>query len=362
MSMSKFITQFPLFDNCNLNCDFCVEHCGPFNKIDYDYIENIGERFVKEHEKAFKTRFPNVDELEVGLCGGELFAVKDLERLKSSLRIMQIEFIRNIHQNFPKIKTIHWNWTSNLVLNDIDPVIKFFIEFQGDIHTSYDIVGRFKDLKQVEIWKRNLKIIRHKFGKRFVDVCFVFTKPNIEAFVELAKKDPNRIGFHNAIPKDVPIDLSYYVPVNDNCKYLTANDDLVYKFFDTAIKLKMFNCIQVRNVWNTVKNTDIPIDKYCLCFDGNTWMDRDYNTFDCFDQLDKNLSLIKPEHRNLVKKSMDDPRIASCTIRGCYTCEYSHRCQKMCYMMVCNKYYKVDSVCPLYRIYRNIEEGVYDGA
>lgn len=357
--MSKFLVQVPLFHNCNLNCDFCVEHCGAFSNIDYDYIENIGSRLVQEHAKAFETRFPGVTEIEIGFCGGELFAVKDLEKLKTSLRIMQMGIVSNIHQYLPEIHTIKWNWTSNLVLNNIDRVIKFFIEFPGEIHTSYDIIGRFSNEKQREIWKRNLKIIRQKFGKRFIDVCFVFTKPNVEAFVDLAKKDPSKISFNNAIPKDVPIDFSYYVPVNDNCSYLMPSDDLVYKFFDTALKLKMFNCVQVQSAWDTVKNKEAKIVSYCDCFEGNTWLDRDFNSFDCFDQLDEDLSIVRDEVKPLIK---DNPRpeLASDDIRGCTYCEYNGRCQKMCYMMVCNKYYKTDKVCPLYRIYKNIEGGKYD--
>lgn len=359
--MSKFLIQIPLFDNCNLNCDFCIEHCGEFNKIDYSYIENIGDRIVKEHKYAFNNRFTDINEIEIGFCGGELFAVPDIEKLKQSIHIMIDNITERINTNFPKIKKIKWNWTTNLINKDISILIDFFNEFPGEIHTSYDIVGRFKDLEQINLWKNNLSIIRKEFGSRFIDVCFVFTKPNVEAFIKLAFNDPNLISFNNAIPKDIPIDLSYYVPVNDKCKYLTPSDDLVYKFFDTSLKVKMINCIQVKNVWNTVKNKHIKIDKYCLCFDGNTWMDRDYNTFDCFDQLDEQLSLIKPEYKDTVKKSKKDPRIGSNSIRGCQICEYNNRCQKMCYMMVCNKYYKNDNICPLYRIYKNIEEGVYDG-
>ena len=355
----EFTIQIPLFHNCNLNCDFCVEHCGVFSKLDYDYIETIGERLVKEHKEAFNTRFPNVTTLNIGFCGGELFAVRDLEALKSSLRVMQINTVREIHDKLPKINTIRWNWTTNLVYNDIDKIVRFFNEFQGDIHTSYDIVGRFKDLKQVEIWKRNLKIIRHKFGKRLVDVCFVFTKPNIEAFLDLSKKDPNRINFNHAIPSDMTIDFSYYVPVNDNGTYLMPSDSLVYKFFDKALKLKMFNCTQVKNAWDTVKNKDVKISSYCDCFEGDTWMDRDFTSFDCFDQLDEDFSIVKTECKDIIKKS-DSKDLASDDIRGCTYCEYNGRCQKMCYMMVCNKYYKTDKVCPLYRIYKNIEEGKYD--
>lgn len=354
----KFTIQIPLFHNCNLDCDFCVEHCGEFNKLDYDYIETLGERLVKEHAKAFEERFTNVTELNIGFCGGELFAVKDLEKLKSSLRIMQIDIVKNVRKYLTGIKDIRWNWTSNFMFNNTDEIIKFFKEFQGDIHTSYDVSGRFKSPEQFKLWKKNFNIIRKHFGKRLIDVCFVFTKPNVEAFLDLSYSDPMKINFNNAIPKDIEIDFSYYVPVNSNVLYLMPSDDLIYKFFDRALELGMFNCTQVKSAWNTVKNPK-EVFSYCDCFEGDTWMDKDFTSFDCFDQLDEELSIVKDSVKDKLNPK-NHPELTSDDIRGCLCCEYNGRCQKMCYMMVCNKYYKTDSICPLYRIYKNIEDGKYD--
>lgn len=344
MVPEKFILQAPLFHRCNLNCAFCMERTENTRdtEVSYEYIKNLPQKLIDvNRDEIMKRNYLQV--ITVGVCGGEIF----MDSLPDEIYIWYYYYFKVLDELlcdvFPHIEEVNWNWNTNLVFENRDRVDKFLSIVIGAINTSYDSVERFSTEEQKKIWYDNLMYYRDRIGS----VTFVFTKQNVPTLM----KDP----MIKAIPEEITLDASYYYPSNPDYPKRIPSDALLYEFLKWGVDTKLFNCSQIADCFNTFVQPD-GVSLYCSCFEGNSWVDRDDLQLNCFDQFAASKYYKPEDYKKLIQMDRFDKKTnISDDVRGCFYCEYNGKCQKMCYMMVNSKLYKLDELCPFYRIYKYIE-------
>jgi len=174
----KRIFQFELTQECKNNCQFCY-NSGCKSKVDPDKIDNL----LRVHS------FLNSDEVTgydgLGLIGGELFD----GQFSSYVEELLFREIFPVALYSFRDKHCELRVSSALMMNDpsfmIDvlkgtTVSTIFDYSTINICTSYDTRGRFNTEKQLNNWKRNMKLLKEVFPAILLHTEIILTQDFID--------------------------------------------------------------------------------------------------------------------------------------------------------------------------------------
>ena len=227
--ISKQVIAVPFalsFRYCNNNCKFCylqpnmrkiplsLDECKQLVSNYIDWLKDNVDRF--EPDMSFL----------VELIGGELFIMNDDYY---QLYYDTIKETKDIIGNIP----FSVSMVSNLLLNEdhFNKFVKLYKDISNlgievDLVTSYDMWGRFKTEKALELWRNNL--IKLADIAKPITIEFILSKPSIEHYL-------NKSDVYVAILNDLLEDnerfnviFNEYVPNNsENIQYVPSNDLLI---------------------------------------------------------------------------------------------------------------------------------------
>lgn len=163
------VYEFILWENCNNNCQFCVQNKNRFltDKEKRNSVETVVE-FI---------RSPNfVPNSHVLVLGGELF---DNKRDGSLLNDLFSVLVHEMEKRY--INTLYIN--TNLIYKNTSSLENFLrlivdknLESRLHFTTSYDFGYRFKTDKVENLFHKNLKMIRNKYSTVNVVVNTILTR------------------------------------------------------------------------------------------------------------------------------------------------------------------------------------------
>ena len=355
--MSKvYAMQIPLFNLCNLNCKFCYQNSygKRTNNIDLSYFNNLEEKIIDCHRDLFNKR--GITDLYPTIYGGEPFN----DALPESI----FQLYKNFYDKFSYLLkkefniTTHFIWLTNGVVNRYNLIDDILEYTNGTISTSYDPCDRYSNEKQRENWWRTLDYYKDKMNM----VTMVTTKSNIEAV--LSGKD----NFMLKIPSNIAIDISYYFPVADDYKEFCISDDDLYNLFIYGLENRIFNWVNIANLIKTFTDPEHVV-RNCNCLDTTFCFQNKDNSITplltCYSTIDFAMNhnvtdYYKDEdYKSIVETEDEKRRIIGIKRRGCLYCEYSNKCQRMCYMLPSHKDYVQSSVCPFVKVYDYIKKHSY---
>jgi len=334
----------PLFEYCNLNCDFCFENHN--NKtISKKQILNIPSQIfdsLKEKIKEYQ-----ISEIKLRIWGGELF----FDELADSMFDIYLEFYNKflniIQKNFPNIK-IKTTWLSNGVFTKRDRVKKLIKSTGGNFALSYDPVGRFKKAEEIETWKETLNY----FEEDIESISITLTKESVNKYIN---NDPIFLGLSNKIP----ISLSYYT-ANPNWEKYIPDDDDIFNFYIWCLEHEKFNVIELELFIKYKIDTERQyLQKICDCK-----FAYQYQNGQCILDCTKRASYLPG--KMFYGKYADMVTEENCTEikcslgllkRGCLTCEHYEHCPMTCWVSIIFDGYKT-TVCPIKRLYEHITDDV----
>lgn len=329
-----------LFNACNMNCEFCVKHVSkPDLSISKDYILN---KLPYDLEKNIlpELRHRKVSTLLFNLYGGELFMPYCIEN--NFLKYYET-LVNKVRDKFSFIENIHVNFVSNGLFYGYENDIKqLLLRLNARLNISFDPVGRYKsDTQRDEV----LKVIEKM--KPFIDlITFTITKPNIDKIIseDIFSKF-----------KDYQIDLSYYLPLNNNNERLMPSDENMERFYDYIIDNKYWNVGEIRNIIIGLKDPEIEIHSYChrAMITSKVNNETIFNSC-CYDMV-KNFyekgidDYFNPKYLSMIKNpNIEDKRLVGRRVRGCDFCKYQKLCPSICHIAILWKGTKL-SICPLSR-------------
>ena len=345
-----FAMQVPMFNKCNLNCEFCFQndHGKRTNDIDIDYIKQLPKIIMDLHRDIFKLR--NLDTLNMTLYGGDPFADNLSDDIFKLYEEFYNEMCDRLYSEFPNSK-IRILWLTNGVFTNYDRVNHILEYTGGDIYTSYDSLYRFKTETQRDMWYNTLLYYKDKIKRVTVSAI----KDGLENMI--AGND----RYFTKIPPYIVTDISYYLPVNNDFVKFCPSDDLIYRYIKWQIDNKLFNSELVANAIYTIQEPH-RVEMYCHCYE-STFNNRNpdgsvASVLTCHDTIDQIMNgNIQGFYKQEDEEKINDPKIIDKRFvtndkRGCMYCEYDNHCQKMCYMLQNHINYKNDTGCPFKRIYK----------
>lgn len=160
-----------LFEHCNLRCQMCMQ--------DHTSTENISRESILSKVDYIATWINNNTKsryFKLHIMGGEVF--EDFFTEQNYFEIYS-EFMDEIKSRIvdpDKEKIIDFNFVTNLVFTNTEPVKRFLEKHDLKISISYDPTGRFSP-KDLKIFKENVEI----FKDRITMVSCVMTAPSMKA-------------------------------------------------------------------------------------------------------------------------------------------------------------------------------------
>lgn len=311
-----------LFENCNLQCDFCFE-AHARKKIDTKYIEDIykiiDENFSKEYNK-----YPTIKTVYIMLWGGELFFDSLSDDVFNSYYIL-IDNIKTLFKNKFQNVDVIFSWLSNGVFTKKERVKKIIEYSKGIINFSYDPISRFKIKKQEELMIQNAIYFKNiGLGKK---ISITLTKPSINAFIN----NTSKLKFFNDL--NYNIDVNYYI-ANPNWKNLLPTDNEIFLFFKWAFDNSLFNIKVCEKILDYFFNK--PVRHYCDCKTCSqiTFGEWSVDCAKCSSILPAE-SFYGKETQNITEENSNEIK-ATIGIhkRGCLTCDYYNNCQMPCWISI----------------------------
>ena len=141
-----------LFENCNLRCAMCSQDHETLEHIDEDSIMSKVDYIVNWINNKESEYF------KLHIMGGELFQDHLIDA--GYIQIYQ-NFIDSISERTDK--NINFNFITNLVFDNVDPVLQFLERNNLNISISYDSKNRFSP-KDFELFKNNVEIFKDKIS------------------------------------------------------------------------------------------------------------------------------------------------------------------------------------------------------
>lgn len=195
--------EFILWSNCTNQCDFCWQNIKHDEETFLTPIEMI-QSIQKVQDKLCTIN----DGDDVLLVGGEILANYDINVSKHLQKLFTdcIEMLKSNTIRFLYINT-------NLIYEDRNNLTFLLDQIAGyedrlKFTTSFDIYGRFKNKKSLDLFFNNLEYITKQYPKINIVVNCIITKQLVETdfdFDQFQKK--YKIKYINFIP---------YIPVANN--------------------------------------------------------------------------------------------------------------------------------------------------
>lgn len=206
-----------LFEMCNLNCAFCWQNHTLKDGMNKEDILRCSQYVIEQIQKDKRSTF------ECNVIGGELF----FDAIPDEFFDHYLEFALIIKEECDKFgKTPIINWVSNLIFTKKERLKKLLDtlkehNIEGDLTTSYDLVGRFHKKEWLVTFKENLEY----FKPYIKTVSVVLTKPNIAAVIQGNDKE-----YLTYLMNNFSLFFDHYSP-ESHYKTQAPNDVDLLKFF-----------------------------------------------------------------------------------------------------------------------------------
>ena len=279
-----------LCGECNLRCEFCLDHA---RYKDLCTVEGIMLRLAH-----FANVLDYVDTtlgLDIVVFGGEIFQDKFGDEIFEAYDVFWTEMTRILKER--GIDNYQFYSTTNLIYRKIDRMIDFCKKWNIHIRASYDMIGRYKSDKVIPLFLENLAKL--KASGIHTLVGFVAHKPNIEI---IYNKLGSKFETWKFLYDNYDMCLGEYNDMNLPKFHTTERE------FGQFLKYLYDHYPKIKNVQNIVSGlttgyTGVP---YCAY---NIVVDREIS-WQCCD-------------RNRKIREMQ-------TNRGCLTCKYYAICYGTC--------------------------------
>jgi hypothetical protein len=209
-----------LFDHCNLRCVFCPQ--------DHELLEGASEKEILSKVPGIVDWINNNQRstyFKVHVMGGELFQDQFIQ--DGFLNYYQ-KFVDAINAQITDTdKHVTFNFITNLVFDNTQPVLDFIEHNDFKISVSYDTKGRFAQ-GQFDVFKDNIELFKHRIemissvmtrqtmiaiteGDEYYDYLYNNFKcdwdsflPSVEKSQFLMPKESESLAFYKKLVKDYP--------------------------------------------------------------------------------------------------------------------------------------------------------------
>lgn len=227
-------------------------------------------------------------------------------------------------------------FTSNLVFHNTQRVKSFLSRTFSVIATSYDPFYRFKNDKQVGLWRDNVR----QFNPDSISITL--TKQNIHEYT----KDPSHLEFL----KDYHVNIEYYI-YNRKYQFFKPSEDDLYSFFVYCIVNKYYNISEIKAIVESYRQSN---GRYCTCNNSCLYLDGKL-TFNCL-RRSSNLPIFEFFTDIPVEEDYTERQLTTAlTRKSCLSCKNYTFCRMYCMASVLHKTYDPKN-CALYRVYDRIRE------
>ena len=318
-----------LFDHCNLRCVFCPQ--------DHDLLDGATEKEILSKVSGIVDWIKNNQRskyFKLHIMGGELFQDQFIQA--GFINYYQ-KFVDEINTQTQDLdKHIVFNFISNLVFLETQPVLDFIENNNFKISVSYDTKGRFAT-GQFDIFKDNIELFKHRIemissvmtrqtmiaiteGDEYYDYLYSNFKcdwdsflPSVEKSQFLMPKESESLAFYKKLVKDYPkcINIKPFVDTTPQNKMSCTRGNSYTVMYDNTNPTGCSGSALLREA----KTEDLGSTKII-----NNFMEK-YDCFSCeFFQRCPFTCFIKQDYKFLV----DDE--AQCVFKS--TFEYSRDLQR----------------------------------
>ena len=340
-----------LFSACNLHCKFCFKNTeNPDLDINYDYIaKTLPEDIRRELLPEFVER--KVNTLLFNIFGGEILMDELSDEFFDSYRELRKSVGDMIQEVLPDC-TIYCNISSNAIFKKKERVLKLLEDLDAKINISYDPHGRYASQDQFDQVKENVEFFRQ--AQRLNLIVLTPTRPTIQTLMANPSK------YIDWLPKDIVLDLSYYLPMNNDNDILAPSDDELAIFFKWCIDNRLFNVSEINGFFVEYIDPSREIHSYCHDARIATKVgDKSLFSHCCHGMITnfylKGEEEYYGENYKLLKEAKEDKRLIGRRLRNCLLCEYEDRCPGMCFSTVMWHGSKL-SKCPIKVAFEYISE------
>jgi len=316
-----------LFEQCNLQCLMCSQDHDSTDNLDkkdilskVDYISN----WINENNKS--------KYFKLHIMGGEVFQDR---LINNGYLDIYDEFMQEVQNRVvDQTKDITFNYVSNLVFENTEPVLKFIDKEHVILSTSYDSSGRFSK-SEFEIFKNNIEI----FKKHIAMVSCVMTAPSMKAVV---KDEYFKYLYDNFL-----VDWDSFWPIKeDNInRFLMPTETETYEFYKWLVDNHP-KCLNVEHFTTTKTNMKM------TCTRGNNTTILQDNS------VPKGCS----GSAYVVDRKTSDDDVSEVMTNffekySCFTCPYFARCPFTCFIKADYRYIEDDlDDCVFRKTFQYVEE------
>lgn len=296
--------ELHLFELCNLRCHFCGQDHEDTTGFDLvlDKIPPVKE-FIKNN---YRTKHI------INIMGGEIFNDDLPDSMFESYKILAVETNEYAKQLGHECT---FNWVTNLIFKKYTRIEAFFnfLDEKGikaNISTSYDFVGRKNSLWNIDVFSKNLALLKD----RVFTVGFVLTKTSIKHL--LAKRDP----FFDVLYENYPLYFDYYVPENGANVLMPSDQDILDCYLYIAKNYPKISPVKELLENSENKMTCYSLNKLTLLPNGREvkcrYMDYKPEQFNTTINYDSN--------ENIIEAHLNENQ--------CLSCEWFSRCGFRCFV------------------------------
>jgi sulfatase maturation enzyme AslB (radical SAM superfamily) len=287
------------FENCNLSCVFCPQnHDATVGMSKTEILSKVP--LIIDFIAASPSK-----EFHLHLMGGELF--QD-HLIKNGFLLFYSEFMQEILKKTPEGKKVFFNFISNLILNDIEPLVQFCSTHNLKLSLSYDPAGRF-NAANLELFKKNVERIAPYIRM----VSCVITKASIQ---KVMKGDP----YFEYLYNNFPIDWDPLLPSLDNSPLLMPRESELLQFNQFLID-RFPDCINLENFISTRPQSKMR----CTRGKSLTIFANNYVPAGCSGEFYLKESKTEDLSSHEIIKNFVDKY-------GCLTCEFFSQCPFTCFI------------------------------
>ena len=219
-----------LFDHCNLRCVFCPQDHNLETGTSRDEILSKVPGIVDWVNSNTRSKY-----FKIHVMGGELF--QDVWIQKGFMDHYQ-EFTDSINSQISEDKEIVFNFITNLVFEQTQPVLDFITNNNLKISISYDPKGRFTGA-QFDLFKENVELF-----KPYIEmVSSVMTNQSMDAIVEGDE-------YYDYLYANFTCDWDSFLPSVNQSKFLMPKESETLAFNKVLVD-KYPKVLNIRNFIET---------------------------------------------------------------------------------------------------------------
>jgi len=215
-----------LFDHCNLSCVFCPQN--------HDLLDGATEKEILSKVPGIVEWIKNNQRskyFKLHIMGGELFQDQFIQA--GFINYYQ-KFVNEINTQTQGLdKHITFNFISNLVFLETQPVLDFIENNNFKISVSYDTKGRFAT-GQFDIFKNNIELFKHRIEM----ISSVMTRQTMIAITEGDE-------YYDYLYSNFTCDWDSFLPSVEKSQFLMPKESESLAFYKTLVK-KYPKCINIK--------------------------------------------------------------------------------------------------------------------